>query len=69
MAWIIGQVSDQEIENIKQAGYEIDEVLSIERTKQIFNCEELEDIEEDKMIMFFIDCEVTDLLSMHEEDN
>jgi hypothetical protein len=66
MAWIIGAVNDEEIQEILQAGYDIYETLTEQREKQIFITTRKEDGDKnlEPLVMIYVDCDVTELLNL-----
>lgn len=67
MAYIIGPVTDKEIQRIKSAGYFIEEYLTEEREKQICKYSRKEingEIPEEQFVMVHIAQDVVDLLNL-----
>jgi hypothetical protein len=68
MAWIFGVANEAERQAIEDAGYVVEEVLTSDREKQVFNgdsrYEEEPDEQHDPYIRVWVDCEVEELLDI-----
>jgi len=62
MAWVLGSASEQEIDSLREADYEVT-ILNAEQESALFGSVDEERIR-DKMVMVWVDCDVVSLVDL-----
>lgn len=62
MAWILGYVNDNELEEIDDVGYEVVRLTEAQELSQFEHIDIIPDIPRNTLVRVWVDCDVVDLL-------